>query len=155
VPVVTFDGATKVITEVAAGSSNTVDASEVYSDWKRWVSIGDNAKYAPAFTPVGGDPITTTLNLGTTLFLENGWRIRPAELDHKLILSGNLYTRESGQSAFLPTLGNYTVVIETQVSAITTQVFSSGSSGGGATAAEVRDELAPELALINLIPALL
>ena len=129
-PVVTFDGPNKVITEIAAGSLNEITAAEIYSDWKRWVAEADNAKFAFAFTPVGGDPITASQSLGVTLFLENGWRIRPAELDHKLSVVGNLYTRESGQSAFLPTLGAFTVLVETRVSSIIDQVATGGAAAG-------------------------
>lgn len=114
--VVTFDGPNKIITEIANGSANEIDVLEVYSEWKDWVKMGDNGKFLPAFTPVGGDPITDTQNLGITYFLENGWRIRPAELDHKVTLVGNIYTRESGQSVFLDTIGAFTVNAETRVS---------------------------------------
>ena len=92
--IVTFDGPNKLIIEVSAAGDNVLEASEVYSEWKFWVTQSDNAKYLQAFTPVGGDPITGTESLDITYFLENGWRIRPAELDHKLAVEGNLYTRE-------------------------------------------------------------
>ena len=122
--VVTFDGPNKVITEIANGAINEIDVLEVYSEWKDWVKIGDNGKFLPAFTPIGGDPITATQNLGITYFLENGWRIRPAESDHKLTLVGNIFTRESGQSVFLDTIGAFTVNAETRVSNLTDSTVS-------------------------------
>lgn len=115
---VTFDGPNKVIVEIAAGPENTVDVTTVYSEWKTWLRQSDNAKYLPAFSQVGGDPITTTQNLGSTFFLENGWRIRPAESNHKVTLVGNVYTREPGQSVFVPTEGAFTVNTETRVSSL-------------------------------------
>ncbi|APU88976.1 conserved hypothetical protein [Virus Rctr197k] len=118
--VVTFDPVTRVITEIAAGVINTINAQEIYSEWKDWLRTADNAKYPFAFTYVGGDPITLTVSVGSTFFLENGWRIRPAELSHKLTVVGNIYTREPGESIFLPTLAPFTVLAETQVSALST-----------------------------------
>ena len=116
--IVTFDGPNKLIVEVSAAGDNSLEASHIYSEWKFWLTLSDNAKYLQAFTPVGGDPITGTESLDITYFLENGWRIRPAELSHKLVVTGNLYTREPGQSAFVDTLGAFTVNTETQVSTV-------------------------------------
>jgi len=116
--IVTFDGPNKVIVEISAAGDNELDLVEVYSEWKVWVTQADNTKYLQAFTPVGGDPISVSQNLGITYFLENGWRIRPAELAHKLTIVGNLYTRESGQSAFVDTLGAFNVNTETRVSSL-------------------------------------
>ena len=114
--VVTFDGPNKIITEIAGGATNELDVIEIYSEWKEWVATSDNSKFLQGFGVVGGDPISSTQNLGSTFFLENGWRIRPAELDHKLTLIGNIFTREEGESVFLATIGAYTVNTETRVS---------------------------------------
>lgn len=115
--VVSFDGASRIITilDVPGEPVIELDGAEVYSEWKVWVRQSDNAKFAQAFSTVGGDPISPTQSLGVTLFLENGWRIRPTEKDHKLIIVGNFFTRD-GSSAFLPTLGGFTVNTETRVS---------------------------------------
>jgi len=117
--IVTFDGTTKIITEISVAGDNVLDVLEVYSEWKEWVKLSDNMKFLQAFTPVGGDPISDVQDLGITYFLENGWRIRPAELSHKLTLIGNIFTRESGQSVFIPTIGAFTVNTETRVSNLT------------------------------------
>lgn len=114
--VVTFDGPNKIITEISAPGDNELFVTEIYSEWKDFVRTSDNAKFLPAFSVVGGDPITPTQNLGSTFFLENGWRLRPAESNHKLTVVGNLFTREPGESVFVPTLGNFTVNTETRVS---------------------------------------
>lgn len=116
--VVTFDGPNKLIIEIDVAGDNELDLVEIYSEWKEWVKTSDNAKFLQAFSVVGGDPITGTQNLGSTFFLENGWRIRPAESDHKLTIVGNLYTREPGQSVFVPTIGAFTVNTETRVSSL-------------------------------------
>lgn|SRR3990167_6311753 len=119
--VVTFDPTNRLIIEINTGSPavNEIDAVEVYSEWKDWL-IADPTRlgWPQAFTPVGGDPRTETQNLGITRFLENGWRIRPAEYSHKLVVTGNLFTREAGQSIFKPTIGAYNVHTETVVSNI-------------------------------------
>jgi hypothetical protein len=114
--VVTFDGPNRIITEIDAGGDNVLDVIEIYSEWKDWVRTSDNAKFEQAFSVVGGDPISATQNLGSTFFLENGWRIRPAERNHKLTLVGNLFTREEGESPTVAVLGAFTVSVELRVS---------------------------------------
>lgn len=120
--VVTFDGPNKLIIEIDAAGDNELNVFEIYSEWKDWVRTLDNAKYLQALTPIGGDPITATESLAITYFLENGWRIRPAESDHKLSLIGNIYTREPGQPVSIPTIGNFTVEVSIQVSAIVSAI---------------------------------
>ncbi len=118
--IVTFDGPNKLIVEISLPGDNELDLVEIYSEWKVFVQTSDNSKFLQAFTPVGGDPITGTESLGITYFLENGWRIRPAETSHKLTIVGNLFTREPGQSAFVDTVGAFTVNAETRVSNLVT-----------------------------------
>lgn len=84
---------------------------DLYSAWKEWSIQEHNTKYLPAFSVIGGDPITDILNLGTTFFCENGWKIRPFEGNHTLTIYGNLYTRD-GSPLFVPTVGNYNVLIQ-------------------------------------------
>jgi hypothetical protein len=114
--IVTFDPVNLLIEEIGVGGDNELDLVEIYSEWKDWVKLSDNAKYYPAFRFVGGDPITDTQDLGITYFLLNGWRIKPAELSHKLTVVGNLFTDPSGFSAFVDTNGAFTVNTETRVS---------------------------------------
>lgn len=114
--IVTFDPINLRIVEIGIGGDNELNVVEVYSEWKDWVKIGDNAKYLQAFRFVGGDTISATQNLGITYFLVNGWRFRPAELSHKITLVGNIFTDPSGFSVFVATLGAFTVNTETRVS---------------------------------------
>ena len=114
--IVTFDGDNLRIVEIAAGAENELDVIEIYSEWKEWLATNSNAAYPPAFETVGGDPISPTQDLGTTYFLINGWKIRPAELDHKLILVGNIFPEGGEGSVFVSTLGAFTVNTETRVS---------------------------------------
>lgn len=116
--IVTFDGPNKIITEIDAGGDNTLDVAEIYSEWKVWATLSDNLKFEQAMSIVGGDEISATQSLGFSVFMENGWRIRPAESSHKLTLVGNIFTREAGESVFVDTIGSFNVNTETQVSSL-------------------------------------
>lgn len=114
--IVTFDPVNLRIIEIDAGGDNELNVIEIYSEWKVWVtSDPQNAGYPHAFEVIGGDPISGTLNLGTTFFLANGWKIRPAESNHRLTLIGNLWTRD-GLDPIVDTIGTYRVTARQQVS---------------------------------------
>jgi hypothetical protein len=115
--VVTFDPDNLRIIEISAGGDNELSVVEIYSEWKDWL-LADPARlaYPQAMRYVGGDAISPTQDLGSTFFLLNGWRIRPAELTHKLTLVGNLFTDPAGESVFVPTLAAFNVNTETRVS---------------------------------------
>jgi hypothetical protein len=139
----TFDGVNKLI--ILSNGTTTVDAKDMYSRWKDWSLVGDNAKYLQALSVLGGDPLPGGRYLGTTYFLENGWKIRPFEGNHTLVLQGNLYSRD-GSDPFVSTLGNYNVRIMLTVSNLVDTV----STGGNVytlnqIASAVRSELTPEL----------
>lgn len=129
-----FDGTAKVITLSPGTTSFSV--VDLYSRWKEWVLTGDNAKFEPAMRAVGGDPVSDTKSLGATYFMINGWRIRPQEANHRLQISGNLYTDPAGSSPILSTLGNYSVIVELSVSNLIDTVTTGG--GGGLNEAQVR-----------------
>ncbi len=122
--IVTFDPDTLRITEIAVVGNNELNVQEVYSEWKQWC-LDDPTRlaYPAAFRYVGADPISETQNLGTTYFLTNGWRIRPAEANHRLKLNGNLYTDPAGESPVVGTLGSFAVVVEYSVSNLVDSVL--------------------------------
>lgn len=120
-----FDGPQKRI--IMDLNTTSMDVKDIYSLWKQWAILDNNLKYLPAFEVLGGDPLVGGKYLGTTFFLANGWKIRPYEGNHTLILSGNLYTRD-GSSPFVNTLGNYNVLINLSTSNL---VDSISTSGGG------------------------
>lgn len=124
-PTVSFNGTTKVIS-VLNGVTN-IDIKTVYSEWKEWVRISDNAKFLPAFNTIGGDPLPGGKFLGTTIFLENNWKIKPYEGSHVLTVTGNIFSRD-GSSPFIQTTGNYNVTILSTTSNIVDTVATSGSS---------------------------
>jgi len=127
--VVTFNPTNLRIIEINTGSpaSNEIDIQEMYSEWKDWL-LADSSRmrYPQAFRYVGGDPISDTDFLGSTYFLNTGagWRIRPAEYDHRLILHGNLFTDPFGDVPVVTTLGTYTVAVESKVSTLVETVTS-------------------------------
>jgi len=101
---VIFEGPT--LTIHVANTVTFIDIkTDVYSAWKEWVQDADNAKWPQAISVVGGDPITDTLSLGSTFFLENGWRIKPWEGNYLLTVNGNLYTREAGENPIISVSG--------------------------------------------------
>lgn len=107
---VSFDGPNRII-YVAKGVRNINVKEDVYSAWKEWL-VGNqespNATTWPiAISSIGGEALTDQLSVGTTYFLENGWRIKPTEEipGYVLNVNGNLYTREVGDNPFIPTSG--------------------------------------------------
>jgi hypothetical protein len=143
---VTFDGVQKLII-VDNGVTELDVKVDLYSDWKEWVLVGDNAKYLIALSAIGGDPISPTRFLGSTFFLENDWKIRPYEGTHDLTISGNLFTR-TGDPATIPTLGNYNVSVNLSTSNLIDTVSTSGSSGP--TASSIADEVWDKLASAHI-----
>lgn len=111
----TFDPAAKrIILDSAA-----VTATELYSRWCDWVALSDNGKYLPAFRSTGGDDLGGGLLIPPYYFLSNGWRVRPMESSHNLIITGNLFV-DGGGVPVVSTLGtfqvnvNYTVPVQAQ-----------------------------------------
>lgn len=131
--------------------SSSVTASELWSRWVDWMAIGTNSKYLPAFRQVGGDDLGGGLLIPAYYFLLNGWRIRPMEANHLLVVSGNIYVDGGGQPV-VNTLGPYNVSIQYTVAMQAQAVVTSGGSGG------LTVEQASKLDAIhrnaNLIPAL-
>lgn len=123
---VTFDGINRLII-INFGETSIDVAIDIYGDWKEWVLQNDNSKYTVAISAIGGDPIGGGRFLGSTFFLENGWKIRPYEGNHVLTITGNLYTRD-GSSPFVPTLGTYNVLTSMQVSNLIDTISTSGGS---------------------------
>ena len=107
---VTFDGPNKLI-YVNEGETELNVKVDLYSNWKEWYLSNQGDPYPSnwpiAFTAVGGDDISATLKVGSTFFLENGWRIKPwtSAAGYVLTINGNIYTRETGENPVVPTSG--------------------------------------------------
>lgn len=122
---VTFDGVNKIVQVTQApslvGGEWIVDLDvkvDVYSDGKEdWLADSTLNKLRYPVEAIGGQPLPGSKALGTTYFLNYGWRIRPYEASHTLNVNGNLYTPE-GESPFVPTVGTYNVFVIQQVSSL-------------------------------------
>ncbi len=148
---ITFDGINKLIIVNDTITGLNVK-NDLYSEWKTWILIDDNAKYLPAFNVIGGDPITETVSVDGTYFIINGWKIRPYEGNHVLTITGNLYV-DGGGSPLVPTIGNYNVLVNMLTSNIVNLV--TVATGSGVTTQDktdiitgVKNELLPSIVSI-------
>ena len=141
-----IDGATK---RIILDSAN-VSASQIWSAWVDWRE--NNPQWTLAFRQAGGDSLGGGLFIPPYFFLQAGWKVRPMEANHSLVITGNLFT-EDGSNPLVNTLGNYNVLTQVTVPVQAQAMATSGGSGG------LTSEQAGQLAKINgnaaLIPALL
>jgi len=128
---VSFQGPEKLI--IVNNGVTYLSVKDVYSAWKVWTSQGGNSKYLQAISYIGADPLPAG-QLGTTFFLENGWKIRPYEGNHTLTIVGNLYARD-GSDPFVSTLGTWNIRVISVVSTLVEVVTENGIG----TPEEVRD----------------
>lgn len=109
-------------------SSASTSAVELWSRWSDWVAADDNLKWLPAMRQVGGDDLGGGLLIPAYVFLLNGWRVRPMELDHTLTINGNLFVEGGSSSPVVQTLGNYNVLVQLVVP-VQAQAVNTGGSG--------------------------
>jgi hypothetical protein len=101
------------------------------------MALEDNSKWPMALRQVGGDDLGSNLLIPPYFFLLNGWRVRPMEANHLLIITGNLFVDGGGQP-IINTIGNYNVSVQYSVP-VQAQAFytsdnnSSGNNAGGAS----------------------
>lgn len=129
--------------------STNVTAQSIYAAWVDWLAIGDNSKYLPAFSTVGGDALGGGLSIPPYYFLTNGWRIRPMEANQTLTLTGNLFV-EGGGDPIVPTLGSFNVLVKSVVPVQAQGISTGGAADPLVVAAAVRDALAVELARLDV-----
>lgn len=129
---ITFNPATKRIVL----DSTEVSAAEIWSRWVDWVAEDDNSKYLPALSQVGGDDLGGGLSIPIYIFELNGWRVRPMESNHALVITGNLFV-EGGGIPVVNTLGSYNVSVQ-----YTVPVQAQGISTGGGGSAPSADAVA-------------
>lgn len=130
---VTFDGPNRLIILETLVTSVDVEI-DLYSDWKEWVMLSDNAKFYQAFRTIAGDPLPGAKSVSAHFFLQNqiqpdggvGWRIRPPEEDIEIILDGNLWPETDTEDLIVPTLGAFTVL--TQIERSADSLTTAGSS---------------------------
>jgi len=119
---VTFDSTNLlIIVDTEGGATSTLTAGVLYGDWKEWVLLG-NAGIPPAFSnSVGGQTTVAPNKVGSYYFVRNdlGWRIRPDERDHELILDGNVFGADPALSIWAATVGAYNVQTRLNLSSLT------------------------------------
>lgn len=101
----TFDGVNKFIQLPNVGS---FDAQiNLYSAWKEWVTLSDNAKFLPAFDTTGGDEVGSGQEIAPYFFCRNdlGWRIKMPQANGEIVLAGNLFPRDPNTELFLASVG--------------------------------------------------
>ncbi|MDY0270209.1 hypothetical protein [Trichloromonas sp.] len=95
--VVTFDPINKLII-VLTGITYIDVGIDLYSNWKEWVLIDDNAKYDAAFFTFGGEPISEFQSTPPYYFLTNGWKVYVENMS--ITVDMNLYS-DDGLSPFI------------------------------------------------------
>lgn len=127
-----FDGINKrIILE-----ESTISSSTLWSEWVRWLDEDPiNTKWLPAMKQVGGDDLGSGLLIPPYIFLINGWRIRPMEMNHLLVITGNVFVDGGGQPV-VNTLGSYNVSVQYTVP-VQAQGYSTTSSGSSITADQI------------------
>lgn len=141
---ITLDGATRRIILDSA----SVSAAQIWSAWVDWHEA--NQQWPLAFQLVGGNALGGGLFIPPYFFLLNGWRVRPMEASHNLLIEGNLFV-DGGGVPVVPTLGTFQVNVNYTVPVQAQGIATSGSTGPTASeiAAAVRADIAAELARID------
>ena len=112
---VTFDGENKLV--IVDPSITEINfQTDIYSNWKEWVRLLDNAKWDAALRTTGGDPLTGSQLLGSYFFFINGWRM---VVSHGMTIEGNVFS-DDFPNPFI-TLDNVELATNV-VSSLTTQV---------------------------------
>lgn len=143
---IVFDGANKrIILDSAA-----VSASEIWSRYSDWLDADtNNGRWPAALKQVGGDDLGGGLLIPPYIFLLNGWRVRPMESSHLLILTGNLFVDGGGQPV-VQTLGNFNVSVQYTVP-VQAQGYSTTGGGGGYTPEQVADAVATHPKILTVM----
>lgn len=115
-----FSGLEKII--YLRSGVTSFDVQGLYSSWKSWILSGTNSKFLPAFSTIGGDPISSAKNVAPYYFLLNAWKIRPFEESHSLTVDGNLFVEGGIGNPFISTTGNYNVFINISTSSDSTVI---------------------------------
>lgn len=71
---VVFDGENRII-RVSEGVTSLDIKKDIYSDWKEWSRISDNAYWPSACRSIGGDVTVQGQRAGDIYFLENNWKL--------------------------------------------------------------------------------
>lgn len=118
-----------LIREISTGGDNAISWQEIYSEWKDWVLADPQRQgYPAAFTVVGGEPKGGGASLGVAHFMLAPWRFQPAEHDHRLTITGDINYVPAGEPVVVPTIGAFTVLVETEKSTILERIDDADST---------------------------
>jgi hypothetical protein len=142
----TFDGPNKLIIVDAGVTYFT--AEQIYSDWKEWLKLSDNAKYVKAFLSDGRSSTGAGTFSTPYIFLTNDWKVRPQEANHTLTVDGNLLVEGGVGSPYVPTLGTFQVLIDPiNRSDLPIVEVDTGTGGGSVDPQDIRDAMALPLSV--------
>lgn len=114
---------------------------DLYSDAKEhWLAGGQVMGFLFPLRVIGGDPIGGGKFAGDLYFLRDGWKIRPDEADHTLLITGNLFL-DDGEvgNLIVPTVGDFTVVTIAERSNLVLAVNTGGTIAP--TQQQIRDAM--------------
>ena len=134
-----FSGQNKIIYLQSGVESFSVQ--NLYSSWKMWASSGNNSMFLPAFSTIGGDPISSTKSVAPYFFISNNWKIRPYESSHQLDIDGNLFVDGGVGNPMIPTTGDYNIFINISTSSDSTVTTVNTSSVDSATLDRVESKI--------------
>lgn len=112
----TFDYSNKIhILDPTVSSGAQVDISlpQLYSNWKDNITLADNFTYDFAYVVVGGQVTFGSQSVSLYFFQDNGWKMRPKEINHTATLLEGILIAESG-APIVPTIGSYNVFLDYQ-----------------------------------------
>lgn len=115
---------------------------DLYSDAKEhWLGDATAMGFDFPIRVIGGDPVGGGKFAGDLYFLRDGWKIRPDEADHTLLITGNLFL-DDGEvgNLIVPTVGDFTVVTIAERSNLVLAVNTGGTVAP--TQQQIRDSLA-------------
>jgi hypothetical protein len=118
---IVLDGVNK---RIILDSSN-VTAAQIWSAWVDWHP--GNQQWPLAFFQTGGNDLGGGIYIPPYFFLLNGWRVRPMEAHHTLIITGNLMVQGGGVPV-VPTLGNFNVSVQYTVPVQAQAIVTNGSN---------------------------
>lgn len=122
------------------GNIITFSVNEIWSEWLKWVQIGDNSKYPLAFRSTGGDSIGQGQFVGTYLFMRNdlGWRGVPPEIDPcTIIIDGSFYGEDPAQGV-MENLTTFTTDLIINRSSLTTNISNNNAASEAFIKAEMQ-----------------
>ena len=128
---VTFDLPNRLI----IGNAAEIDVNGFLSlDWnkdvyslakQKWIDDDAFTRHPFPFRVIGGDPLTATQKAPAFFFMQNGttdvfgqnagWRFRPAEQDHTVLITDNVVQESLTDQIFVPTVSGFTVLIRGDV----------------------------------------